>query len=102
MHRFIIALAAALMAAPAMAADVTVAVTAIVEHPALDATRDGVRDGLAKAGFSEGDKIDAGKKSYAVSFILQDETKTLNDAQIDKIMQKLQQSFEKNVGATLR
>ena len=50
----------------------------------------------------EGDKLEKGKKSYAVSFLLQDETKTLNDVQIDKIMQKLQQTFEKNVGATLR
>ena len=50
----------------------------------------------------EGDKLDAGKKSYAVSFLLQDESKTLTDGQIDKIMQKLQQTFEKNVGATLR
>ncbi|MDV7187521.1 phenylalanine--tRNA ligase subunit beta [Lutibacter sp. TH_r2] len=50
----------------------------------------------------EGDKLEAGKKSYAVSFLLQDENKTLNDKQIDKIMQKLQQTFEKNVGAILR
>ena len=50
----------------------------------------------------EGDKLEDGKKSYAVSFLLQDENKTLNDKQIDKIMQKLQQTFEKNVGATLR
>jgi len=50
----------------------------------------------------EGDKLENGKKSYAVSFLLQDENKTLNDVQIDKIMQKLQQTFEKNVGATLR
>ncbi|WP_299014160.1 phenylalanine--tRNA ligase subunit beta [uncultured Polaribacter sp.] len=50
----------------------------------------------------EGDKLPEGKKSYAVSFILQDETKTLADKQIDKIMQKLQQSFEKNVSAVLR
>ena len=50
----------------------------------------------------EGDKLEQGKKSYAVSFLLQDENKTLNDKQIDKIMQKLQQTFEKNVGATLR
>jgi phenylalanyl-tRNA synthetase beta chain len=50
----------------------------------------------------EGDKLEKGKKSYAVSFLLQDENKTLNDVQIDKIMQKLQQTFEKNVGATLR
>tara|TARA_R110001583_G_scaffold171551_2_gene325186 strand:- start:28401 stop:30827 length:2427 start_codon:yes stop_codon:yes gene_type:complete len=50
----------------------------------------------------EGDKLEQGKKSYAVSFLIQDENKTLNDKQIDKIMQKLQQTFEKNVGATLR
>ncbi|WP_298367339.1 phenylalanine--tRNA ligase subunit beta [uncultured Lutibacter sp.] len=50
----------------------------------------------------EGDKLPEGKKSYAVSFLLQDENKTLNDKQIDKIMQKLQHTFEKNVGATLR
>lgn len=50
----------------------------------------------------EGDKLEKGKKSYAVSFLLQDENKTLNDVEIDKIMQKLQQTYEKNVGASLR
>lgn len=45
------ALAIPLLTTPAMAQTVTVAVTAIVEHPALDAARDGVRDGLAAAGF---------------------------------------------------
>ncbi|SEB50420.1 phenylalanyl-tRNA synthetase beta subunit [Tenacibaculum sp. MAR_2009_124] len=50
----------------------------------------------------EGEKLPEGKKSYAVSFILQDENKTLQDKQIDKIMQKLQQSFEKNLDAELR
>ncbi|MFZ2429767.1 MAG: phenylalanine--tRNA ligase subunit beta, partial [Lutibacter sp.] len=50
----------------------------------------------------EGENLEAGKKSYALSFLLQDETKTLTDVQIDKIMQKLQTTFEKNVGATLR
>jgi phenylalanyl-tRNA synthetase beta chain len=50
----------------------------------------------------EGDKLPEGKKSYAVSFVLQDETKTLEDKQIDKIMQKLQQSFETNLNAVLR
>ncbi|MDT7831620.1 phenylalanine--tRNA ligase subunit beta [Flavobacteriaceae bacterium S356] len=49
-----------------------------------------------------GDKLPDGKKSYAVSFLLQDESKTLNDKQIDKIMQKLQQTFEKNLNAVLR
>ncbi len=41
----------------------------------------------------EGDKLPEGKKSYAISFILQDENKTLTDKQIDKVMQKLQQTF---------
>ena len=50
----------------------------------------------------EGDKLPEGKKSYAVSFVLQDENKTLEDKQIDKIMQKLQASFEKNLEAVLR
>lgn len=49
-----------------------------------------------------GDKLPKGKKSYAVSFLLQDSSKTLNDKQIDKIMQKLQLTFEKNVNAVLR
>ncbi|WP_299158098.1 phenylalanine--tRNA ligase subunit beta [uncultured Tenacibaculum sp.] len=50
----------------------------------------------------EGDKLPEGKKSYAVSFVLQDENKTLADKQIDKIMKKLQQTFEKNLEAVLR
>ena len=50
----------------------------------------------------QGDKLPEGKKSYAVSFVLQDDNKTLDDKQIDKIMQKLQQSFEKNLEAVLR
>ncbi|UAM99267.1 phenylalanine--tRNA ligase subunit beta [Polaribacter litorisediminis] len=50
----------------------------------------------------EGDKLPEGKKSYAVSFVLQDDNKTLEDKQIDKIMQKLQQSFENKLDAVLR
>jgi len=50
----------------------------------------------------QGDNLPKGKKSYAVSFTLQDEHKTLTDNQIDKIMNKLQQSFEKQLGAELR
>lgn len=57
MRKIALALAAAAIAAPAYAADITVAVTAIVEHPALDAARDGVRDELAKEGFKDGDNI---------------------------------------------
>ena len=50
----------------------------------------------------EGENLPAGKKSYAVSFTLQDEHKTLNDKQIDKIMSKLQSNFETKLGAVLR
>lgn len=50
----------------------------------------------------QGEKLGADKKSYAVSFILQDNEKTLNDKQIDKIMQKLIKSYEKQVGAQIR
>ena len=50
----------------------------------------------------EGDKLPPNKKSYAVSFILQDNSKTLNDKQIDKIMQKLQYAFETKLKAELR
>ncbi|QMU63950.1 MAG: phenylalanine--tRNA ligase subunit beta [Flavobacteriaceae bacterium] len=49
-----------------------------------------------------GDTLPEGKKSYAVSFLLHDDNKTLEDKQIDKIMQKLQQTFEKHLGAVLR
>ena len=50
----------------------------------------------------EGDKIEKGKKSYALSFILQDKFKTLNDKQIDKTMKKIYQNYEKKFGAKLR
>lgn len=49
-----------------------------------------------------GDKLPEGKVSYALSFVLQDENKTLNDKQIDKIMNKLQQTFIKQFDAELR
>jgi phenylalanyl-tRNA synthetase beta chain len=49
-----------------------------------------------------GKNLPKGKKSYALSFTLQDERKTLTDKQIDKIMAKLQQRFENDFGAQLR
>lgn len=48
---------AGLLAMPAAAEEVSVAVTAIVEHPALDAARDGIRDGLADLGFTVGENL---------------------------------------------
>lgn len=50
----------------------------------------------------EGENIPEGKKSYAVSFTIQDNSKTLTDSQIDKIMGKLQSNFETELGASLR
>ncbi|MDD3320683.1 MAG: phenylalanine--tRNA ligase subunit beta [Paludibacter sp.] len=50
----------------------------------------------------EGKNLEAGKKSYAVSFILHDETKTMTDSQIDSIMKKLQSNFENKLQAKLR
>ncbi len=49
-----------------------------------------------------GDKLAEGKKSYAISFTLQDNKKTLTDSQIDKIMSKIQKRFESELGAELR
>ncbi|MDE3740612.1 phenylalanine--tRNA ligase subunit beta [Maribacter polysaccharolyticus] len=49
-----------------------------------------------------GNKLPQGKKSYAVSFTLLDDKKTLTDKQIDKIMSKLQQKYETELGAELR
>ena len=50
----------------------------------------------------EGKNLEAGKKSYAVSFLLQDENATLNDKQIDKVMQKLIANLQNRLGAVLR
>ncbi len=50
----------------------------------------------------EGKNLEAGKKSYALSFILQDAENTLKDKQIEAIMAKLQKTFEEKFGAKLR
>ncbi len=58
MRSLLIAFAATLALSTAVKAqDVTVAVTAIVEHPALDAARDGVKEALATAGYKEGENL---------------------------------------------
>ena len=50
----------------------------------------------------EGDKIEEGKKSYALSFILQDETKTLTDKIIDKTMQRIMAAYTRHMNAVIR
>jgi phenylalanyl-tRNA synthetase beta chain len=49
-----------------------------------------------------GKNLPEGKKSYAVSFTIQDDSKTLTDSQIEKIMSKLQNNFQTQLGAQLR
>ncbi len=49
-----------------------------------------------------GNNLPKGKKSYAVSFTIQDDNKTLTDQQTDRILKKLQDRFEKELGAVLR
>ena len=50
----------------------------------------------------DGDKLPQGKKSYALSFILQNDIKTLTDKQIDKVMDKLKKVFQEKAGAEIR
>jgi phenylalanyl-tRNA synthetase beta chain len=50
----------------------------------------------------QGDKLPEGKKSYAVSFILQDSSKTLTDEQIDAVMSNLQEKLTTELGVSLR
>jgi phenylalanyl-tRNA synthetase beta chain len=50
----------------------------------------------------QGEKLPKGKKSYALSFTIQDSSKTLTDEQIDKVMSELQKNFENELGAVLR
>jgi len=50
----------------------------------------------------QGDKIEKGKKSYAISYTLQSEDRTLTDEEIDGVMQKLMNAYEKELGAKIR
>ncbi len=50
----------------------------------------------------EGKNLPAGKKSYAVSFVLQDEAQTLTDARIEAVMNRIIQNLQQKAGATLR
>jgi phenylalanyl-tRNA synthetase beta chain len=50
----------------------------------------------------EGQHLPEGKKSYAVSFLLRDDSKTLTDKQIEKVMEKLINTFKRELGAQIR
>lgn len=72
-----------------------------IEKIAMDSERKLLKD-VTLFDVYEGKNLPAGKKSYAVSFYLQDEGKTLNDKQIDAIMKKIQTNLEQKLGAQLR
>ena len=72
-----------------------------IEKIATESERKLLKD-VALFDVYEGKHLPAGKKSYAVSFYLQDEGKTLNDKQIDAIMKKIQTNLEQKLGAQLR
>ena len=75
-----------------------------IEYPQTGAIAEytAVRQKVGIFDVYKGDKLPEGKKSYALSFVLQDEDKTLTDKQIDGIIQKLIINFEKEVGASVR
>ena len=50
----------------------------------------------------EGEKLGKDKKSYSVSFILQDQDKTLSDQEIDQTMNRLMETFEKELHILIR
>ena len=72
-----------------------------IEKIATESERKLLKD-VALFDVYEGKNLPAGKKSYAVSFFMQDESKTLNDKQIDAIMKKIQTNLEQKLGAQLR
>ena len=72
-----------------------------IEKIATESERKLLKD-VALFDVYEGKNLPAGKKSYAVSFYLQDEGKTMNDKQIDAIMKKIQTNLEQKLGAQLR
>lgn len=74
---------------------------AAIEQTAKKAERKLLKE-LSLFDVYEGKNLPEGKKSYAVNFVLQDKEKTLNDKQIDAVMQKIQQNLEKELGALLR
>ena len=91
---------------PEVRRDLALLVATDIQFGALKKTAEKVEKKLLKKvdifDVYEGKNIEEGKKSYALSFILQDENKTLNDKQVDKIMQKMILTFEKEFGASIR
>ncbi len=91
---------------PAVSRDLALLVEKSVEFAAIERVAYACEKKLLRSvvlfDVYEGKNLEAGKKSYAVNFILQDETKTMSDKQTDAIMQKIIAQLEKQIGAKLR
>lgn len=91
---------------PEVRRDLALLLDADVQFSAIKKTAEKVEKKLLKKvdifDVYQGKNIEEGKKSYAISFIFQDENKTLNDKQIEKIMSKMVFTFEKEFAASLR
>ncbi len=91
---------------PAVSRDLALLLDKDVEFAAIEQVARSTEKKLLKSvelfDVYEGKNLPAGKKSYAVSFILQDDQRTLNDKQIEAIMSKLIQNLKSKLGAELR
>ena len=91
---------------PAVSRDLALLVDKSVEFAAIERVAYACEKKLLRSvvlfDVYEGKNLEAGKKSYAVNFILQDETRTMSDKQTDAIMQKIIAQLEKQIGAKLR
>lgn len=91
---------------PAVRRDLALLVDASVEYKTLQSLANQCENKLLKSinlfDVYEGDKLPKGKKSYALSFVLQDDNKTLTDKNIDKVIEKLIKVFQDKAGAEIR
>jgi phenylalanyl-tRNA synthetase beta chain len=91
---------------PAVRRDLALLVDSSVDFKSLQSLANQCENQLIKSinlfDVYEGDKLPKGKKSYALSFTLQDEQKTLTDKHIDKVMDKLMKAFQEKAGAEIR
>ncbi|MCC6841222.1 MAG: phenylalanine--tRNA ligase subunit beta [Flavobacteriales bacterium] len=91
---------------PAVRRDLSLLLDGAVEYAALERIAFHAEHKLLRSvglfDVYEGDKLPAGKKSYALSFVLQDPEKTLTDEQVEKAMGRIRQALEKETGAELR
>ena len=91
---------------PAVRRDLALLVDTSVEFKTLQSLANQCENQLLKSinlfDVYQGNKLPKGKKSYALSFVLQDENKTLTEKHIDKVMDKLMKAFQEKAGAEIR